>query len=106
MFVLLVVCRIFLFYLCRCLNVISVTGSLTPCRKTRSMAGPPLSVSVGTSSGDEKLLISTSQDFPWELDKIPRMYLHGKNISVHGNNTSKHHRLCFFFFKKVYLKVK
>nr|XP_022300652.1 repressor of yield of DENV protein homolog [Crassostrea virginica] len=33
-------------------NVISVTGSLTPCRKTRSMAGPPLSVSAGTSSVD------------------------------------------------------
>lgn len=100
MFVLLVVCRIFLFYLCRCLNVISVTGSLTPCRKTRSMAGPPLSVSVGTSSGDEKLLIATSQDFPWELDKIPRMYLHGKISAFMVITPPNTIDFVFFFLKR------
>ena len=78
------------------------------------MAGPPLSVSVGTSSGDEKLLKATSQDFSWDLEKIPRMYLHGKNISVYGKNAPKRHRpktpyvlcLLIIFFKKVFFKEK
>ena len=70
------------------------------------MAGPPLSVSVGTSSGDEKLLIATSQEFSWDLEKIPRMYLHGKNISVHGNNGSKRHRPKTPYFLSLFIFLK